>query len=154
MESPAQESKWPSGKRIECTRITCGLTILVLMTAVYFILSQQGLIPVITDKTALKKMIVSFGEYGPLVVIGLMAGAIMFSTIPSAPIALAAGAAYGHTWGTVYILFGAVAGASGAFTIARLLGFDIVHRLLGERILSKPMLGSQTALMGILCCPD
>ncbi len=45
--------------------------------------------------------------------------AILVSPIPSAPIAVAAGAAYGHTWGRLYVLLGAECGALAAFGLAR-----------------------------------
>ena len=46
----------------------------------------------------------------------------MASPIPSAPVALAAGAAYGHVWGTVQVVIGAELGALIAFGLARVLG--------------------------------
>ncbi len=47
------------------------------------------------------------GGWGPVLIIALMAIAIVATPIPSAPIAVAAGAAYGHTQGTIYIVLGA-----------------------------------------------
>lgn len=44
------------------------------------------------------------GLWGPLAVIALMTLAVRVSPIPSAPIALAAGAAYGHGWSALYVL--------------------------------------------------
>ena len=49
------------------------------------------------------------------------------SPIPSAPIALAAGAAYGHLWGAVYVAAGSLSGALIAFGIARFLGREFVE---------------------------
>jgi len=71
--------------------------------------------------------------------------AILISPIPSAPVALAAGAAYGHAWGTLYVVGGAEAGALGAFAIARFVGHDVLHRWFGEQ-LTKGWAGSQNAL--------
>ena len=82
-------------------------------------------------------------------VIGLMALAVLVSPIPSGPIAVAAGAAYGHAWGTLYVVLGAEIGALAAFGLARLLGREVVQRWFGDR-LSVGLLGSQTALMGIV----
>jgi uncharacterized membrane protein YdjX (TVP38/TMEM64 family) len=75
--------------------------------------------------------------------------AILVSPIPSAPIALAAGAAYGHAWGTLYVLVGAELGALLAFGIARLLGYQAMRRWLGPR-LEIGLFGSQNALMAIV----
>lgn len=85
------------------------------------------------------------GAMGPVVVIGLMAIAIVASPIPSAPIALAAGAAYGHTAGTVYVAIGSELGAMLAFLIGRYLGHDAVRKLMGEKM-DYGLLGSQAAL--------
>jgi uncharacterized membrane protein YdjX (TVP38/TMEM64 family) len=101
------------------------------------------------DGRALRQFIIGLGVAGPLAVIGLMTLAILVSPIPSAPIALAAGAAYGHTWGTAYIVLGAELGALGAFGLARLLGRDAVQRWLGNR-LPESRLGSQGALMAVV----
>ncbi|EAQ23918.1 membrane protein, putative [Roseovarius sp. 217] len=74
-----------------------------------------------------------------------MTVAVVASPIPSAPIALAAGAAYGHIWGTVLIVTGAELGALIAFGLARVLGHDVLRRVFGDK-LDAGLLGSQTAL--------
>ncbi len=65
--------------------------------------------------------------------------------IPSAPVALAAGAAYGHVWGTVQVVIGAELGALIAFGLARVLGHDVLRRVFGDRV-DAGLLGSQSAL--------
>jgi uncharacterized membrane protein YdjX (TVP38/TMEM64 family) len=101
------------------------------------------------EARALKSYVATLGAWGPLAVIALMVLAILVSPIPSAPIALAAGAAYGHTWGTVFVLTGAELGALAAFGIARLVGHDVLRRWFGDR-LALGWLGSQAALMGLV----
>ena len=86
------------------------------------------------------------GLWGPALIVGLMVVAVVASPIPSAPIALVAGAAYGHVQGAILVLLGAEAGALIAFALARLLGREAVQRLLGERI-NVGLLGSQNVLM-------
>lgn len=66
--------------------------------------------------------------------------------VPSAPIALAAGAAYGHTIGTIYVAAGSELGAIIAFFIGRLASSEDLHKWVDTRI-SKKVLGSQNALM-------
>ena len=44
------------------------------------------------------------GFWGTVLIVTLMTIAIVASPIPRAPIALAAGAAYGHLWGTVQVV--------------------------------------------------
>jgi len=115
----------------------------------YEIFSQQGLLDFITDGAALRQWIQGLGVWGPVVIIGLMTAAIVMSPIPSAPIALAAGAAYGHYEGTLYVVIGAETGAIIAFFTSRLLGADILKNRINNQYLQQ-FLGSQNALMGIV----
>ena len=89
--------------------------------------------------------VMAAGIWGPIVIVGLMTTAIVATPIPSAPIALAAGAAYGHTLGTVYIVVGAELGALAAFGLARFLGRDVLRRWFGDKV-DTGWLGSQNAL--------
>jgi uncharacterized membrane protein YdjX (TVP38/TMEM64 family) len=86
-----------------------------------------------------------FESAGPLLIVGMLAAAIVFSPLPSAPIALAAGAVYGHTWGTIYVVIGAELGALIAFTLARWIAHDTISRLLEGRA-AYNLIGSQNAL--------
>jgi uncharacterized membrane protein YdjX (TVP38/TMEM64 family) len=135
-----------SGTRI---RILVAAAIVLAMVAAYWQLNESAAMATLLDGQALRQFIAGLGVAGPLAVIGLMTLAILVSPIPSAPIALAAGAAYGHTWGTVYILLGAELGALAAFGLARLLGRDAVQCWLGNR-LPESRLGSQGMLMAIV----
>ncbi len=89
------------------------------------------------------------GVWGPFMIVGLMALAIVASPLPSAPIAIAAGAAYGHILGTVLVVLGAELGAVAAFVIARGLGRPFVERYLGQQ-LGTGFLGSQNTLTFIV----
>jgi uncharacterized membrane protein YdjX (TVP38/TMEM64 family) len=130
-------------------RILIAVAAVLAMAALYCWLDRSGAMAAILDGDALRQRINGLGAAGPLAVIGLMTLAILVSPIPSAPIALAAGAAYGHTWGTAYILLGAELGALAAFGLARLVGRDALQRWLGSR-LPKTRLGSQGMLMAIV----
>jgi uncharacterized membrane protein YdjX (TVP38/TMEM64 family) len=112
-------------------------------------LRETGSLGTILDAAVLRERIEHLGLWGPLAIAALMTLAILVSPIPSAPIAMAAGAAYGHTWGTLYVVAGAEAGALAAFGIARVLGHAALHRWFGER-LPAGMLGSQNALTWIV----
>jgi uncharacterized membrane protein YdjX (TVP38/TMEM64 family) len=130
-------------------KIAVGLAGVAGLIAAYWLLEQSGLLATLMDGRALRQTIVGLGAAGPLAVIGFMTLAILVSPIPSAPIALAAGAAYGHGWGTLYILAGAELGALLAFGLARLLGRDALQRWLGQR-LPRTRLGTQGSLMTIV----
>ena len=78
-------------------RILAAVAVVLAMAAAYWLLHETGAMATILDGHALRQFIMGLGVAGPLVVVGLMTFAILVSPIPSAPIALAAGAAYGHT---------------------------------------------------------
>jgi uncharacterized membrane protein YdjX (TVP38/TMEM64 family) len=134
---------------MKLSRIVAGLALVLALGAAYWLLRDSALLMTLLDSQALKSFVDSLGPWGPPGVIGLMALAILVSPIPSAPIALAAGALYGHGWGTLYVLIGAEIGALAAFGIARLVGYEVLRRWLGDR-LSLGWLGSQNALMGLV----
>lgn len=126
-----------------------GVLILAALAATYWLLHQSGMLVSILNGAELHERVEQLGTWGPLLVIGLMVLAVLVSPIPSGPIAVAAGAAYGHAWGTLYVLLGAEIGALAAFGLARLVGREVVQRWFGDR-LSVGLLGSQTTLMGIV----
>ena len=97
------------------------------------------------DVERLEMLVARAGLWGPIVIVTLMTIAVVASPIPSAPIALAAGAAYGHVWGTVQVVIGAELGALIAFGLARVLGHDALRRVFGDRV-DAGLLGSQAAL--------
>lgn len=135
--------------RTRWAALLVGVFVLLALTAVHEALKQTGTLGTILDGAALRERIEHLGVWGPLAIIALMMLAVLVSPIPSAPIAMAAGAAYGHFWGTLYVVAGAEAGALAAFGIARMLGQAALHRWFGER-LSTGLIGSQNALTWIV----
>ncbi len=131
------------------SRVALGLALIAALAALYWLFWEAGLLRDLVDPGSLKSWIAGLGVWGPLMLIGLMVLAILVSPIPSAPIALAAGALYGHTWGTLYVLVGAEIGALAAFGIARMAGHELLRHWFGERI-ALGWLGSQNALMGLV----
>ncbi len=136
------------GTRTTRGRSIAGVIAVIILAGMYGVLEGSGILGSL-DGAALKERIIQLGWLGPLAVISLMTLAVVMSPIPSAPIALAAGAVYGHTWGTLYVLIGAEAGSIIAFITARLLGYEVMKRWLGGRI-SLGRLGSQNMLMGMV----
>lgn len=140
----------PSDKKYYPTKriIFVGI-IFVMLIFLYLILHQTDALIFLENSANLKIWIEEQGPVGPLLIIGLMMIAIIMSPIPSAPIALASGALYGHTIGTVYIVIGSVLGASAAFIIARTAGIDVTRRWLGNHY-EKGLSGSHNMLMAII----
>lgn len=134
------------GRRIA---FSAGVLMLLALGGTYLALHQTGMLAALVDGAALRERIVGLGMWGPLAIVALMVLAVLVSPVPSAPIAMAAGAAYGHTWGTLYVVAGAEAGALAAFGIARMLGQTALQRWFGDR-LSAGLIGSQNALTGIV----
>lgn len=126
---------------------TLGIVALAVMAAAVLAWALGALDPLLQrfEPEALRALVARAGPWGPVLVIGLMCLAVVASPLPSAPIAVAAGAAYGDWLGTALVAAGAVLGATIAFLIARYLGRDAVRRLLG-RAIDRGLLGSQNAL--------
>ncbi len=129
--------------------LLAGIVALLALIAAYVMLEKSGMLGTLLDAEALHQRIEQLGIWGPLAIIVLMILAVLVSPIPSAPIAMAAGAAYGHTWGTLYVVIGAEAGALVAFGISRMLGQAVLYRWFGER-LPAGLIGSQNTLTGIV----
>lgn len=99
------------------------------------------------DEAWLRATIGDLGVLGPLALTGLMVLAVVASPIPSGPIAVAAGALYGSTGGTVVSVVGAQIGAMIAFSAARYLGYDAVRRSENPILKFVAVPRSQRALM-------
>lgn len=124
--------------------ILAALTLWLLLGNGGFSSMKNGL-----SREAIEGWVAAAGIFGPLIVIGLMIFAVVASPIPSAPIAMAAGAAYGDIYGTAYIVIGAEIGALIAFGLGRWLGRDILLKWFGARI-DIGLLGSQNALTAVV----
>jgi len=111
---------------------------------------KSGLHEFLLDIEGFNIFVKELGVIGPFVIVGLMVLAIVFSPLPSAPIALVAGAVYGHLWGTLYILIGAEIGALIAFSLSRHLGHQVLSRWVDTEYLSERFVGSQNVIMGIV----
>ena len=134
-------------KPLQKALILFGLACMGLV--IYSFLDANSALSALQDGKLIQRFVVSTGLFGPLIIVLLMTLAILVSPLPSAPIALAAGAVYGHTWGTVYVLIGSLSGATGAFFITRYLGYEFIQKI-AQDYLPLKFLESQRALMGIV----
>jgi uncharacterized membrane protein YdjX (TVP38/TMEM64 family) len=130
-------------------KIVFALSVIAILAIAYFVLVNSSFVELFVDMELLAVKARHSGIYGPLLLMALMALAIVFNPLPSAPVALVAGAVYGHTYGTIYIVVGAELGAIAAFFIARIAGHELASKYLG-RNLSLGRFGSQNALTAIV----
>jgi uncharacterized membrane protein YdjX (TVP38/TMEM64 family) len=121
-----------------------GFWLLALVVVISVAAWALGYMPQIERET-IEGWIAAAGPWGPALIVILMMLAVVASPIPSAPIALVSGAAYGHFAGAIYVAIGSELGALTAFVIARYLGRDQVERWLGDKA-TYGMLGSQNLL--------
>ncbi len=122
----------------------------IILTVIIFMqLIEMGWLDILKNKDKLSVLVKELGLIGPLAIICLIAVAIIITPIPSAPIALVSGALYGHTFGTLYVVLGALSGALLAFMISRKLGYDYINKKLHHRLPAK-VVGSQNTLMMIV----
>lgn len=138
------------GHRTRLALILAGLGVVVL--GVVLILERAGFLQFVSDPEAVRSSVLELGAWGPALVVGLIAAAIVVSPIPSGPIGLAAGAAYGPLIGTLLIIAGAELGSILAFAIARFLAYDAVRKWSAIR---RPLewletRGSQNWLMSVV----
>lgn len=124
-----------------------GFLLLTIIIFMQFI--EMGWLDILKNKDKLLILIKELGLIGPVAIICLIAIAIIITPLPSAPIALVSGALYGHTFGTLYVVLGALSGALLAFMISRKLGYDYINRKLHQKIPEK-IIGSQNTLMMIV----
>jgi len=122
---------------------------ILLTVLVFWLYTESDLVELFDKQESIQLWISQLGLLGPLAIILLIATAIIISPIPSAPVALVSGALYGHTLGTIYVVFGAITGAVIAFMIARKLGYDYVNKKISHYLPVK-LVGSQNMLMLIV----
>jgi len=127
------------------TVIRASLALLIAGAILAWMLGWLPFDAMTIDRETIAEWVDAAGVFGPLVIIIAMILAVVASPIPSAPVALAAGAAFGHYAGATYVAIGAEIGAMTAFLIARYLGQDAVNRFLGAKA-DYGLLGSQNML--------
>ena len=78
-----------------------------------------------------------FGALAPIAYTALVAATIIFTPLPSVPVDLAGGLAFGFVLGTIYTMLGSIVGAAVNFYVARRFGRGWLARRLGERAMTQ-----------------
>ena len=115
------------------TRLLALGGILVLVTLFLGLVQRFDFLEILNPER-LAGLLDQVGPMAPLVLIGAMILAVVVSPIPSLPLDLAAGVAFGPWLGTTYAVIGAEIGAIISFLIGRALGRDLLTRLLRTNV--------------------
>jgi len=100
--------------------------------------------------TVLAQWLNDAGPLAPLLLIGSMICAVVIPPIPSLPLVLAAGAAFGPFDGALYAVIGAEIGATVCFLVARALGRETLSRVMKTDATFDQMC-TDHQLMGMVC---
>lgn len=111
-------------------------TLLIRLVALFVLTAAVVAVALTVEVPDASRLRTQFGHPGPLdglAFIGLYA-AVTLSPLPKAVFSIGAGALFGVAAGLVVVLCGALAGASIAFYLARLLGRVVLQRYSGARL--------------------
>jgi uncharacterized membrane protein YdjX (TVP38/TMEM64 family) len=128
--SEIHENETTSPKKASLSR----LLIFILLVAGLFIVVRVFNLQEYFREDRLRQFIAAWGMWGPLIY--LLVWTIAPSLfLPGLPITIAGGILFGPVWGIIYTAFGATAGASLAFLVARYLARDWVGaKLSGSKL--------------------
>lgn len=84
------------------------------------------------DVQDIREWIRDLGFWGPLLLIGVLAIAMVIAPIPNPPFMIAAGIAWGTVLGVVYAVIGQLIGSIIIFWLSRRFGRKLIPRLIGE----------------------
>ena len=99
--------------------------VLVVVSVCWFV--GRPLIRLAGDPEAFREWVDSYGFWGKLCYVGLMALQVVIVLIPGEPFELAGGYAFGALEGTVLALSGFVIGSAGVFSLVRRFGVKLVE---------------------------
>lgn len=115
------------------TSVTRKLLLAAILTTTIALATRPQLTSYL-DPNRVRDLLDASGPFAPLTLMGLMALAVVVSPLPSLPLDVAAGIYFGPLLGTLYAATGALFGAVASFLIARILGRDLVERVVGGHI--------------------
>jgi len=106
----------------------------ILLVAVIIIAVRVWHLDQYLEKERLRQFVAGYGVWGPIIYLAIWTLAPPLF-LPGLPITLAGGVLFGPFWGVVYVIFGATAGATLAFLVARYLARDwVASKLQGTRL--------------------
>ncbi|MGB9780560.1 TVP38/TMEM64 family protein [Caldanaerobacter sp.] len=91
----------------------------------------------VSNPEKFRNWINSFGSLGVLIFIGIQVFQVVVFVIPGEVVQVAGGYLYGTILGTLYSVIGITLGSLICFSIARILGYDFVKKIVSEEKLKK-----------------
>ncbi len=114
---------------------------LLILFVVLFVIAAIKFTPAVTqfaaDPGRFKEQLSSYGPLGVFIFIGIQALQVIIAAIPGEVTQIAGGYMYGTFMGTLYSITGIFIGSVVVFTLARLLGYSLVHLFVSKTQLGK-----------------
>jgi hypothetical protein len=132
LRNPSPISRFSPGRRTTLFWVKAA-ALLILPVATYLVMQHID-IGEVFNPDRITQWLSQAGPWAPFLFMGLMALAVIISPIPSLPLDIAAGAAFGPFLGASYAVLGAELGAIVSFLIGRALGREVLTRLLRMNI--------------------
>lgn len=113
-------------KELNNKKLIVIISIVVIFTLVY-LLRSSGILGS-CDAKSIKNMMSSFGTFAPIVYI-ILFSLVPLTLFPDSILAIAGGMCFGIIKGSIYTIIGALIGGTISFYISRILGREIVEKL-------------------------
>jgi uncharacterized membrane protein YdjX (TVP38/TMEM64 family) len=116
------------------TRRLSLVIMLIMFGLIYYLLAQSDSVgKYMSNPKALQELILGFGFWAPLVIIGVQIFQQMISVFPSQVTTVASGFIFGPVLGLLYSLIGAFIGSGITFLISRRYGEKLAMKLFNRR---------------------
>ncbi len=109
------------------------------LLAIFFLLiwRQKIEIDFLQNRQLFENYIVSFGFWGPIVIIFVIVAEVVFAPIPGFVPAISAGFIFGPFWGALFTYMGNLIGTAIIFFLARKLGRLVIEKLFKKERLDR-----------------
>lgn len=132
-KSPQQKDSFIKGGSTKARRRL--LPLLVIFIAILLLLNKVLFGDLETEEIRIWGQ--NLGIWGPVLLIGIQAAAMIFAPIPNLPFVIASGLIWGTGYGIIYALLGQLLGSALAFGISRKFGRRYVPTIIGEHNAQK-----------------
>lgn len=117
-------------------RVLAHLALLALLVAAVA-LGIRTYAPGLSDPSALRAAILSFGALAPVAYVLVLAVQVVVAPVPGHVLGFVGGYLFGAVWGTVYSLVGVTLGSTAVFALSRRWGRPYVERMLAPDIVAR-----------------